>query len=135
MINRYKIKDSNLKEISLIKVKDLSSKEISLLNEMKKNCLEGGLYKDEKAEEKFNMLCHLEDYCIAYYDLLEEMQRLEVEFKEVSEMHKTMALYSLQSEEKQDRAINYIDQVIMYKPCAREIDEELNTLIGIIRGE
>ena len=33
-----------------------------------------------------------------------------------------------------ETAINYIDQVIMYKPCAREIDEELNTLIGILRG-
>ena len=31
-------------------------------------------------------------------------------------------------------AINYIDQVIMYKPCAREISEELNTLIGILGG-
>lgn len=33
-----------------------------------------------------------------------------------------------------ETAINYIDQVIGYKPCAREIDEELNTLIGILRG-
>ena len=32
-------------------------------------------------------------------------------------------------------AINYIDQVIMYKPCAREIDKELDTLIGILRGK
>lgn len=36
--------------------------------------------------------------------------------------------------QREERAINYIDQVIMYKPCAREIDEELNTLIGILRG-
>lgn len=34
-----------------------------------------------------------------------------------------------------DKAINYIDQVIMYKPCAREIDDELNTLIGILGGD
>ena len=45
----------------------------------------------------------------------------------------------LQQENKQlkdirETAINYIDQVIMYKSCAREIDEELNTLIGILRG-
>ena len=31
-------------------------------------------------------------------------------------------------------AIDYIDQVIGYKPAAREIDEELNILIGILRG-
>lgn len=45
----------------------------------------------------------------------------------------------LQQENKQlkdirETAINYIDQVIMYKPCAREIDKELDTLIGILRG-
>ena len=37
--------------------------------------------------------------------------------------------------QREERAINYIDQVIMYKPCAKEIDEELNTLIGMLRGE
>lgn len=31
-------------------------------------------------------------------------------------------------------AINYIDQVIGYKPSAREIDKELDTLVGILRG-
>lgn len=36
--------------------------------------------------------------------------------------------------QREERAINYIDQVIGYKPCAREISEELNTLIGILRG-
>ena len=45
----------------------------------------------------------------------------------------------LEQENKQlkdirETAINYIDQVIMYKPCAREIDEELDILIGILRG-
>lgn len=48
--------------------------------------------------------------------------------------------YIEQQENKQlkdirETAINYIDQVIGYKPCAREIDEELNTLIGILRGD
>mgnify|MGYP003441584804 CR=1 FL=1 len=32
-------------------------------------------------------------------------------------------------------ALDYIDQVIMYKPCAKEIAEELNKLIGILIGE
>ena len=50
-----------------------------------------------------------------------------------------LAIHLLQQENKQlkdirETAINYIDQVIMYKSCAREIDEELNTLIGILRG-
>lgn len=37
-------------------------------------------------------------------------------------------------EDIRETAINYIDQVIMYKPCAREIDKELDNLIGILRG-
>lgn len=37
--------------------------------------------------------------------------------------------------ESKETAINYIDQVIMYESCAKEIDEELNTLIGILRGD
>ena len=37
--------------------------------------------------------------------------------------------------ENKETAINYIDQVLMYKPCAKEIDEELNTLISILRGD
>lgn len=33
---------------------------------------------------------------------------------------------------KIDKAINYIDQVIMYKQVAKEIDKELNELLGIL---
>lgn len=40
-----------------------------------------------------------------------------------------------QLKKSKETAINYIDQVIMYKPCAREIDEELNALIGILKEE
>ena len=37
-----------------------------------------------------------------------------------------------QLEERIDKAINYIDQVIMYKQVAKEIDKELNELLGIL---
>lgn len=57
------------------KVKPLTDKEIGLLNEMKGNCLNGSKYKDEKAKDKFYMLCHLEDFVIKHDDLLQENQK------------------------------------------------------------
>lgn len=50
-------------------MKELSIEEVELLTEMKDRCLKKGLYIDEKAEEKFKMLCHLEDFSIQYYEL------------------------------------------------------------------
>lgn len=52
-------------------MKELSLDEIALLEEMKSNCLKKGQYIDDKAKDKFYMLCHLEEFGIAYYDLLD----------------------------------------------------------------
>ena len=52
-------------------MKYLNEEEIKLLNEMKDRCLNGGQYKDENAKKKFNMLCHLEDFAVQYYNLQE----------------------------------------------------------------
>ena len=65
---------------------------------------------------------------------LEDYKKLQQENKQLKAEN-----YRLEHNEKvllqrEETAINYIDQVIGYKPCAREIDEELNTLIGILRG-
>ena len=78
----------------------------------------------------------------------EENRRLKGENKQLKQWdcnkdsrnsRQKVANKKLQQENKQlkdirETAINYIDQVVMYKPCAREISEELNTLIGILRG-
>lgn len=50
----------------------------------------------------------------------QEIEQLKQENKQLKDIRET--------------AINYIDQVIMYKSCAREIDKELDILIGILRG-
>ena len=55
---------------------ELSLDEISLLEEMKSNCLKKGQYIDDKAKDKFKMLCHLEDFSIAYYELLEVIKEV-----------------------------------------------------------
>ena len=43
---------------------------------MKERCLAKGQYIDEKAKEKFNMLCHLEDFEVQYWELQEENKQL-----------------------------------------------------------
>lgn len=64
-------------------MKELSLDEISLLEEMKSNCLKKGQYIDDKAKDKFKMLCHLEDFSIAYYELLDIIK----EVREYIETH------------------------------------------------
>lgn len=67
-------------------------------------------------------------------NLIEEYAKLQRENQQLKADN-----YRLEHNEKvllkrEESAINYVDQVIGYKPCAREIDEELNTLIGILKG-
>lgn len=57
-------------------MKELTLDEISLLEEMKSNCLKKGQYIDDKAKDKFKMLCHLEDFSIAYYELLDVIKEV-----------------------------------------------------------
>ena len=57
-------------------MKELTLDEISLLEEMKSNCLKKGQYIDDKAKDKFKMLCHLEDFGIAYYELLDVIKEV-----------------------------------------------------------
>ena len=54
----------------------LSREEQALFDEMKERCLAKGQYKDEKAKDKFKMLCHLEDFEIQYWELLKENKKI-----------------------------------------------------------
>jgi len=67
------------------RVEEWTERECELLNEMKDRCLNGGKYKDEKAKEKFKMICHLEDYCVQYYQLLDYINQLETNRDEAIE--------------------------------------------------
>ena len=69
-------------------MKELSLDEISLLEEMKSNCLKKGQYIDDKAKDKFKMLCHLEDFSIAYYELLDAIKEVREYIEENQEEHK-----------------------------------------------
>ena len=63
-------------------MKYLNDEEVKLLNEMKDRCLNGGQYKDENAKKKFNMLCHLEDFAVQYYNLQEVIKEAREYIKE-----------------------------------------------------
>ena len=66
-------------------MKELTLDEISLLEEMKSNCLKKGQYIDEKAKDKFKMLCHLEDFSIAYYELLDAIKEVREKLNKLGE--------------------------------------------------
>lgn len=60
-------------------MKSLNLEETRLKEEMKSRCLNKGQYIDENAKAKFNMLCHLEDFEIQYWNLEQQNQK----YKEV----------------------------------------------------
>lgn len=57
-------------------MKPLTLEETALKEEMKERCLAKGQYIDEKAKDKFKMLCHLEDFEVQYWELQEENKQL-----------------------------------------------------------
>lgn len=57
-------------------MKPLTLEETKLKEEMKQRCLIKGQYTDEKAKDKFDMLCHLEDFEIQYWELEKENKQL-----------------------------------------------------------
>ena len=60
-------------------MKPLTLEETRLKEEMKSRCLAKGQYVDENAKKKFDMLCHLEDFEVQYWELQQENQK----YKEV----------------------------------------------------
>lgn len=62
--------------------------------------------------------------------ILTELDCVEKQNQEIEQLKQE----NKQLKDIRETAINYIDQVIMYKSCAREIDKELDILIGILRG-
>lgn len=58
-------------------MKPLTLEETRLKEEMKSRCLAKGQYVDENAKKKFDMLCHLEDFEIKYWELQQENKHLD----------------------------------------------------------
>lgn len=63
-------------------IKPLTIEETALKEEMKSRCLNKGQYIDEKAEDKFKMLCHLEDFEMQYWELKDNWNKLKERLNE-----------------------------------------------------
>lgn len=57
-------------------MKPLTLEETALKEEMKERCLAKGQYTDENSKAKFEMICHLEDFEVQYWELQEENKQL-----------------------------------------------------------
>lgn len=101
------------------------------------------LKEENESLKKVKQYCPYDKKCGELYDCTkEEYETMKQSNVKLSLKYQQLKAenYRLEHNEKvllqrEETAINYIDQVIMYKTCAREIDEELNTLIGILRGD
>lgn len=63
-------------------IKPLTIEETALKEEMKSRCLNKGQYIDEKAKDKFKMLCHLEDFEVQYWNLQSQLEQKEKQYCE-----------------------------------------------------
>lgn len=64
-------------------MKPLTLEETALKEEMKERCLAKGQYVDKNAKAKFEMLCHLEDFEVQYWELQQENKQLKDNWNEL----------------------------------------------------
>ena len=67
-------------------MKPLTLEETRLKEQMKERCLAKGQYIDENAKAKFEMLCHLEDFEVQYWELQRENKQLKDKLIEINEV-------------------------------------------------
>ena len=84
----------------------LSREEQALFDEMKERCLAKGQYKDEKAKDKFKMLCHLEDFMIQYWELLKQQKEF---IKYMNDIIEDLETEDVDDEEMKGYLIQRID--------------------------
>ena len=66
-------------------MKPLTLEETRLKEQMKERCLAKGQYIDENAKAKFDMLCHLEDFEVQYWELQQENKQLKGNWNKLKE--------------------------------------------------
>lgn len=98
----------------------LSREEQALFDEMKERCLAKGQYKDEKAKDKFKMLCHLEDFMIQYWELLKQQKEF---IKYINDIIEDLETEDVDDEEMKGYLIQRIDTF-------KEILQKYKRIIG-----
>ena len=102
-------------------MKTLSREEQALFDEMKERCLAKGQYKDEKAKDKFKMLCHLEDFMIQYWELLKQQKEF---IKYMNDIIEDLETEDVDDEEMKGYLIQRIDTF-------KEILQKYKSIIGV----
>ena len=111
----------------LFKIEDWTPEEAGLLDEMKSRCLNKGQYIDEKAKDKFKMLCHLEDYGLQYYEQQQEIEILNNIIKSIKEEIETYIDVTIDHLETNNEEINF--ELRNKCRAMREIKEEILNII------
>ena len=102
-------------------MKKLTLEETRLKEEMKERCLAKGQYKDEKAKDKFKMLCHLEDFMIQYWELLKQQKEF---IKYMNDIIEDLETEDVDDEEMKGYLIQRIDTF-------KEILQKYKSIIGV----
>ena len=101
-------------------MKPLNLKEIALKEEMKERCLAKGQYIDENAKAKFEMLCHLEDFEVQYWELQQENKQLKDNWNKLNK--------------KYENAVADYEQTMFEKEQLKKQLEEANEKIILLQA-
>lgn len=99
-------------------MKPLNLKETALKEEMKERCLTKGQYIDENAKAKFEMLCHLEDFEVQYWELQQENKQLKEENQKLkSQLAGTTFCYDEEEHRKLENNWNELKRWLYEDHC------------------
>lgn len=90
-------------------MKPLTLEETRLKEEMKERCLAKGQYVDENAKAKFDMLCHLEDFEVRYWELQKENEQLKKVIDMVSARLEYFLIGNLKYQSSQEEFIKLLN--------------------------
>ena len=90
-------------------MKPLTLEETRLKEEMKSRCLAKGQYVDENAKAKFDMLCHLEDFEVRYWELQKENKQLKKIIDMVSARLEYFLIGNLKYQSSQEEFIKLLN--------------------------
>ena len=117
-------------------MKPLTLEETRLKEQMKERCLAKGQYIDENAKAKFDMLCHLEDFEVQYWELQQESKQLKEHIEKYEHYCKTTGIEELMKENQKykeviEKAIETLEEVKERRIML--LDEE--KVLEILKGE